>query len=271
MLLVMGLGGQLVSWPDDLCGQFVDAGFFVIRFDNRDAGLSEKVEGTSGDPEAMFSAALVGERLDAPYYLWDLAADAVGLLDHLEVDAGHVVGVSMGGMIAQEMAIGYPERLLSLTSIMSTTGSLAVGQPTPEALDVLLAGPPSSREEAIESAVKAFRVIGSKTHFDEELVREQAARSYDRSVYPEGVERQLAAVLASGDRTERLRTVRVPTLVIHGEQDALIDISGGEATAAAIPGAKFVPVREMGHDLPRVVWPKIVAEITEHARRSTSD
>lgn len=264
VLLVMGLGGQMILWEEPFCEGLAERGFFVIRFDNRDVGLSTKFEDA---PVPDIQKALAGEPIEAPYTLWDMAADAVGLLDALGIERAHVVGMSMGGMIVQCMAIRSPERLRSMTSIMSTTGAPDVGQPTPEALEALLAPPPASREAAIEQGVRTWQVIGSPAYPREESeLRAMVARAYDRSFYPAGTARQLAAILATGDRTPALRAVRVPTLVIHGEEDALVPVSGGRATAEAVPGAKLITFPGMGHDLPRPLWPQILDAIAAHAR-----
>jgi pimeloyl-ACP methyl ester carboxylesterase len=262
LLLVMGLGAQMTAWDERLCRLLADRGHFVVRFDNRDVGLSTKIEGPPVDFTASFAAAWSGQPVDAPYLLSDMADDAAGLLDALDIPAAHVVGASMGGMIAQALAIGHPDRVLTLTSIMSTTGDPGVGQPTPEAMAVLLERPPADRDGAVEQSVRASRVIGSPGWFDEEATRARAAAAYDRSYYPVGVGRQLLAVLASGSRVEQLRRLDVPTLVIHGEVDPLVTPSGGRQTAELVPGAELRIVKGMGHDLPPAVWPEIVDAVT---------
>lgn len=271
LLLVMGLGGQLIAWDIEFCEGLVDRGFFVIRYDNRDVGLSTRFDGVSVDFIGTITAVMAGEQVQAPYLLHDMAADAVGLLDVLGIGAAHVVGVSMGGMIAQTIAIEHPERVLSLTSIMSTTGDQDVGQPTPEAMQVLMAAPPSDREAAIEQSVRSSHAIGSPDHFDEARTRERSAEAYDRAFYPAGVGRQLVAILASGSRTERLRELDVPTLVIHGSADPLVTPSGGERTAETVPNAKLLVIDGMGHDLPPVFWPQIIEAITNHAAQAAVD
>jgi pimeloyl-ACP methyl ester carboxylesterase len=265
LLLVMGLGAQLIVWDDEFCAALADRGFHVIRFDNRDVGLSTKVESDQMQFLELFSKAMQGEAIDAPYNLSNMAADAVSLLDHLGIAAAHVVGASMGGMIAQTMAIEHPDRVLSLTSIMSTTGDRDVGQPTPEAMAVLLRPPATDRDEAIEGSVTAGRLIGSPIHFDEAKYRDRAAASYDRCFYPIGVGRQLLAVVASGSRAEGLRKLDVPTLVVHGVDDPLVTPSGGRRTAELIPGAELLMLDDMGHDLPTVTWAPIVDAITRLA------
>lgn len=264
LLLVMGLGAQMISWYDELCEEFAAKGFHVVRFDNRDAGLSTFLP----EPVDVFQVMQLiggGEPADGPYLLSDMARDAIGLLDHLGVAQAHVVGASLGGMIAQTMAIEHPERLASLTSIMSTTGDPDVGQPTAVALGVLLAPPPQTRDEMAERRVKAAEAWGSTGLWDEAEVRQHAFDSYDRKHDPAGVARQLVAILASGSRTEALRTLEVPTLVIHGTFDNLVAPTGGERTAEAIPDAKLLLVEGMGHDLPKALWPQVVDAITTHA------
>jgi pimeloyl-ACP methyl ester carboxylesterase len=271
LLLVMGLGAQMTAWPVELCEALVDRGFHVVRYDNRDVGRSTKLDGDgSVDFLPAFLAAVQGEAVDVPYLLGDMAADAVGLLDVLGIDSAHVVGASMGGMIAQAVAIEHPERVRTLTSIMSTTGEREVGQPTAEAMQQLLRPAASSREEAIESAVAARRVIGSPDHFDEELARTMAEASYDRCYHPAGMARQLLAITASGDRAEGLRGVRVPTLVIHGDQDPLVTPGGGERTAELVPDATLLVLEGMGHDLPAAFVPAVVEAITSLAARSAA-
>jgi pimeloyl-ACP methyl ester carboxylesterase len=259
VLLVMGLATQMLGWPEGFCSALVSHGLQTIRFDNRDVGLSTHF--TDAPPPDLM-AALSGDTSSASYTLSDIAADTIGLLDALELDSAHVVGASMGGMIAQTIAIEYPGRVRSLTSIMSTTGDRAVGQATPEAMGALLSPPASSRQEAIDRTVSIFRVIGSPGfELDEADLRERAGLSYDRANDPLGVDRQLLAILASGDRTERLRSLHVPTLVLHGAADPLIDVSGAQATAEAVPAAELVVIDGMGHDLPRALWPEITQRI----------
>lgn len=270
LLLVMGLGTQMTAWPPELTDALVDRGFFVIRFDNRDVGRSSKIEGDPVDFLPLFTAATQGEPVDVPYRLTDMAADAVGLLDVLGIDSAHVVGASMGGMIAQTIAIEHPARVRTLTSIMSTTGERDVGQPTAEAMGQLLTPPATTREEAIEQAVAARRVIGSPAHFDEDWVRRMAAESYDRCYDPAGTARQLLAIVASGDRAEGLRSLSVPTLVVHGDVDPLVTPSGGIRTAELVPGASLLMLEGMGHDLPLAHLPAIVEAITALAGRAAA-
>ncbi len=266
MLLIMGLGVQMLGWDEDFCALLAERGFQVVRFDNRDVGRSTKIEG-GRRPDLM--AAAMGDASSASYTLDEMAEDCVGLLAHLGVDAAHVVGASQGGMIAQTLAVRHPKMVLSLVSIMSSTGDRAVGQPHPEALPALLTRPPADREEYVEFVVQAFRIIGSPGfEADEGKLRERASASFERGYYPEGTARQLLAILASGDRTEALRRLDLPTLVIHGTDDVLIDPSGGRATAAAIPGARLELIEGMGHDLPRQLWPRFVDAIAENAARA---
>jgi pimeloyl-ACP methyl ester carboxylesterase len=260
LLLVMGLATQMIGWPDEFCRMLAERGLHVIRFDNRDIGLSTHLD-HAGAPDVL--AVMGGDHSRVAYRLADMAEDTAGLLDALGLDNAHVVGASMGGMIAQTLAIRHPERVRSLTSIMSTTGDPAVGAPAEAALGALLAPPATDRESAVQRAVDTYRVIGSPGfEFDEHGLRERAGLSFDRAYDPAGVARQLAAILASPDRTADLARVAVPTLVVHGAQDALVNVSGGRATAAAIPGAELFVIEGMGHDLPRAVWPELVDRIT---------
>jgi pimeloyl-ACP methyl ester carboxylesterase len=258
LLMVNGLGSQLISWERDFLDGFVDRGFFVICFDNREVGLSTKldVDESGGDPGS------------APFLLSDMALDAVAVLDDLDIDAAHVLGQSMGGMIAQCVAIDHPERVLTLTSIMSTTGDADVGQPTPEALEQLLAPSPTEREAYIANAVESGRAIGSPEHFEEDRARAKAERVYDRSFHPRGVANQLLAVVSSPSRSDALGSLSVHALVIHGDVDPLVSLSGGERTAEVIPGAELLVLEGMGHDLPSVFWPTIIENVTQLAVRA---
>ena len=265
LLLIMGLGAQMLLWREELCELLADRGFFVIRFDNRDVGLSSK---TPGRPPRVWPA-FMGRRIVAAYTLDDLADDAARLLDQLGIEAAHVVGASMGGMIAQTVAARHPDRVLSLTSIMSTTGDRKVGRARRRMLPILLRRPRPGRELNVARAARVFRAIGSPGFpFDEEGVREIAGRSYDRCFHPAGAGHQLAAILASGDRTTALRSIRAPTLVVHGTDDPLVHVSGAKATAKAIPDAELMLIDGMGHDLPRDVWPRIVDGIAANADRA---
>ncbi len=269
ILLVMGLGSQLLGWTLPFCEALVERGHHVIRFDNRDVGLSTKITDAEHDsvPDAMRKG-MAGEPINAPYLLTDMAADAVGLLDHLGLERAHVAGASMGGMIAQTMAIGFPERVQSLTSIMSHTGEKGLRPPTPEAMQVLMTRAPDGREAAIDQALKTWRVIGSPGFpFDEERIRERASRSYDRCHHPAGAERQLVAVTASGSRREALESLDVPTLVIHGEDDPLVPVEGGRATLDAVPGAAGLFIEGMGHDMPVELYDTLTDGISGHAKK----
>ena len=266
LLLVMGLGAQMTLWSPGFMSELLDRGFRVIRFDNRDVGLSTKSSGEPPDVMAIYAQFLGGQPLDAPYTLSTLAADAIGLLDALGIPAAHIVGASMGGMIVQTIAIEHPDRVLSLTSIMSTTGHTEVGQPDPESMMALLTPAPTDRDGAIRQSVETSRVI-SGDMFDESLSRSIATESFDRCFNPAGTAFHLVAIAASGDRTEALGSLDVPTLVIHGRQDSLVALSGGEATAAAIPGAELLVFGRMGHDLPALYWPQIADAIFNIAAR----
>jgi pimeloyl-ACP methyl ester carboxylesterase len=268
LLLVMGLATQMLAWDEGFCGLLVERGFRVVRFDNRDIGRSTRIT-AAGVPRRVDM--MLGRRGSAPYLLRDMAADTVGLMDHLGVDSAHVAGASMGGMIVQTLAIEHPDRVRSMVSIMSNTGSRWTGMPSRKAMAVLLGRPPRGREAAIERAVKTFGVIGSPGYpFDEERLRDVAGRSYDRGHSAAGVLRQLHAITASGDRTQALHGVRVPTTVIHGKRDVLVRPAGGRATARAIPNARLKLIDGMGHDLPRQLWPVFAEEIADTAARSRS-
>jgi pimeloyl-ACP methyl ester carboxylesterase len=261
LLLIMGLGAQMIVWDDEFCALIAARGFRVIRFDNRDVGLSTKIE---GGPTPDLLAAFTGDASSASYTLDDMADDAAALLDELGITSAHVMGASMGGMIAQTLAIRHPQKVQTLTSIMSTTGALDVGQPDPAVIPLLLTPPPVDRAGYIEHSVGGSRVLTSPGFpFDEERTRARAAESYDRCFDPAGGARQLLAILASGDRTPALGSVRVPTLVVHGDADPLVTPSGGRATAAAVPGARLLMIPGMGHDLPREAWETIVDAIVE--------
>ncbi|HEY6275376.1 MAG TPA: alpha/beta fold hydrolase [Streptosporangiaceae bacterium] len=265
VLLIMGAGAQMISWPDGFCAGLAGRGLQVIRFDNRDAGLSSHFP---GEPVPDLRAALAGDFSSAPYTLNDMAADTAGLLDVLGFGSAHIVGASLGGMIAQTLAIESPDRVRSLTSIMSTTGDRAVGQPYLAAM-AGLGGPPEDRQGFVDWRVRAFRVIGSPGfEFDEAALAETAGRSYDRDHDRLAMVRQAIAALASGDRTTRLRSLRVPTLVVHGADDLMIDVSGGRATAEAIPGAELLIIDGMGHSLPRPLWPQIAGRVARLVHRA---
>jgi len=272
MVLVMGLGAQMVHWPDGLITELVGRGFRVTRFDNRDVGLSTRLHDLPvPDVRRGFVRGLLGLPVSAPYTLLDMADDVAGLLDALGLRDAHVVGASLGGMVAQTTAVVHSARVRSLASIMSTTGSRRV-LPRPRALRALLGKPPRSREEAVARQLAYVEVCGSKGFpIDREAVAALAARAWDRAgVYPRGFARQLAAIQATGDRTAALRLVRAPTVVIHGEVDPLIPVGGGRLTARAIPGARLLVIPGMGHDLPRAAWPRIADAIADNARRGAA-
>jgi pimeloyl-ACP methyl ester carboxylesterase len=266
LILVMGLATQMIAWPEEFCSMLVDRGFRVVRFDNRDIGRSTKLD-SAGVPSRIDM--MSGRRASAPYFLKDMARDTVGLMDHLGIDSAHLVGASMGGMIVQTAAIEFPQRVRSIVSIMSTTGSRWTGLPSLKAFGVLLGTPPKGREAMIERGVKTFKTIGSPGfEFDEERIRDVAGRSHDRGHSAAGVLRQLHAITASGDRTQALRQVDLPATVIHGSRDPLVRPAGGRATARAIPGARLRLIEGMGHDLPRAIWPEVVEEIASTAARA---
>ncbi len=265
VLLVMGLATQMVGWHEDFCEAFAERGYHVIRFDNRDVGRSQTMTG----PVPTLRQLILRNKHVAEYTLEDMAQDGFELLDHLGIERAHVVGVSMGGMIAQTMAARSPERVLSLVSWMSNTGARWSGQPSPRLYPVLLKTPPRDRDNYLEHAVWVFTRIGSPGFPpDDDNLRRIAGLSYDRGVNAAGNLRQLAAIVASGDRTPLLRTITAPTLVIHGTKDKLVPPSGGRATARAIPGARLLTIEGMGHDLPRDAWPRILDAIEENAART---
>jgi len=266
LLLVMGLGAQMTLWRPAFVSELLERGFRVIRFDNRDAGLSTKTDGPPPDVMAMYAAFAAGQPIEAPYTLSLLAADAVGLLDALDIPAAHIVGASMGGMIVQTIAIEHPDRVLSLTSIMSTTGHTEVGQPDAEAMMALLSPVPEGRDAAIAASINTSRIIAGDL-YDAEESRQLATESYDRCFHPAGTMFQIAAIAASGDRTEGLQQLDVPTLVIHGRQDPLVTLSGGTATAEAVPGAELVVFGLMGHDMPTLYWSQMADSIFNIAAR----
>jgi len=270
VLLIMGIGAQLILWREGFCQMLADHGFQVIRFDNRDVGLSSKLDhlGTPSMTSIGWHIAR-RKRFDAAYTLTDMAGDAAAVLDAVGAARAHVVGASMGGMIAQTMACTHPDRLLSLTSIMSSTGQRKVSWGSPKAIMALLKAAPRDRKAAQDGGVALFRAIGSPGYpLDEAEVRELAGQGWDRCHHPAGFMRQLAAILASGNRTRHLGGITAPTLVIHGEGDPLIPVAGARATAEAIPGARLVTFPGMGHDLPRELWPAITDLIAEHARNT---
>ena len=267
MLLIMGLGAQMIHWDDEFCRQLAARGFRVIRFDNRDIGKSSKLSGGKRlTAVELLKLRFLKIPVAAPYTLLDMAKDAIGLMDVLGIQSAHLVGASMGGMIAQEIAISFPQRVRSLTSIMSTTGNPKVPPPTREASAILMAPPVTTHDEYIVRYAQTWKILrGGSFPQDEALDRSRAERTFERGLNPAGVGRQLRAILASGSRKERLRAVKAPTLVIHGTVDPLVRPEGGKDTAASIPGAKLLMVKGMGHALPIPMWPQIIDAIDKHA------
>jgi pimeloyl-ACP methyl ester carboxylesterase len=267
MLLIMGLGAQMVLWPDDLCREFADAGHYVIRFDNRDVGLSTKIE-QRRHPKVIHAAlaSLVGVKLKVPYSLDDMAHDAVGLLDALGLRRAHVVGASMGGMIAQILAAKYPERAATLTAIMTTTGNPRLPGPRLELRLRLVQKPAANdRETLIRFSMETWRLIGSPQYPTEEpALRAKVERSIDRSSYRAGMARQTMAIIASGSRVKLLGRIRAPTLIIHGADDPLVPVAGAHDLAKHIPSARLEIIPGMGHDLPPVLLPRIAQSILRH-------
>ena len=266
VLLVMGLGTQMIAWHGDFCEDLAQRGFHVIRFDNRDVGRSTHLS----DRPAPRTREILTRRIKRPpYLLRDMADDGLGLLSELGIEQAHVVGASMGGMIAQTMAARAPDRVLSLVSIMSSTGSRWSGQPAPRVVPVFLQKPATSKEDYQERIVKLFKLVGSPGfERDDDDLRELAGLSWERGIDPKGLLRQLGAVLASGNRTGELKQIEVPTLVVHGTSDRLLRPSGGKATARAIPDARLDLIDGMGHDLPRGAWPRILDGIEQTAERA---
>jgi pimeloyl-ACP methyl ester carboxylesterase len=266
LLLIGGLGSQLLSWDEEFCEQLRDRGFFVIRYDNRDAGLSTKFE-AAGEPDLL---AAFGGNANPAYHLDALADDAVGVLNALGIDAAHVVGVSMGGFIAQLVAINHPDHVLSLTSIMSGPGGEDGVAPEPEGADVLMRIPPPTREGRIEHGLWIRKTLkGSGDPFDEAMESRQVERAYDRSYYPVGTGRQLVAILAAEGRLAKLSRIKVPTLVIHGTDDVLVPVENGRRVANAVPGARLLEFEHMGHNLPERVWPQVFDAIEELTRQAS--
>lgn len=275
LLLVMGFSGQMILWDEELCDQLAKRGLYVNRFDNRDVGLSTKIE-EAGEYDILeiFSALGRGEEIRPPYTLDDMADDAVGLLDGLGLGKAHVCGASMGGMIAQTMAVRYPDRLLSLISMASSTGNPELASARPPVTDSQSLQPvpvPQEREANIEYMINGMRELsGPGFFFDDTRVRDLAADCYDRCFYPQGAVRQLMAIIASGNRKPALAQVNVPTLVIHGDSDPLVPVEYGRDTAEAVPGADLLIIEGMGHDLPRGAWQQIIDAIVIHTRRAES-
>ncbi|MCE9651165.1 MAG: alpha/beta fold hydrolase [Parvibaculum sp.] len=273
ILLIMGLGAQLTMWPAELCNELVARGYRVIRFDNRDVGLSTKFD-AAGMPDmaVIFGALMSGQPAKSAYSLDDMAADAMGLLDALDIGRAHIVGASMGGMIAQLVAINHPDRVLSLTSIMSTTGNPGLPQAKPEAMAVLMTpAPEGDIEAAISRGINAWQTIGSPGYpTDEKILREWVGRDAKRSLYPVGTARQMAAIVANGDRREKLKKLKVPAVVLHGGDDPLVPVEGGKDTAANIPGAELVVVPGMGHDFPIALVKTFADAISKATARAGS-
>ncbi|KQW36126.1 alpha/beta fold hydrolase [Rhizobacter sp. Root404] len=266
VLLIMGLGVQMIGWDDAFCAELAGRGRWVVRFDNRDVGLSTKFN-EAGVPDIgqLLHAALLGQPVTVPYRLTDMAADAIGLLDALAIDAAHVVGVSMGGAIAQTMAIEHPQRLRTLTSIMATSGHPALPPPTPEAMQALLTPTPLDYPGYLARYLKTWNLLRAGSFpLDEARDEERAKAAFDRGLNPPGVARQLAAIIASGSRRAALAGVRTPTLVIHGDADPLVPLAHGQDVAAAVPGARIDIVPGMGHALPISLWPRLIDAIAAH-------
>jgi len=270
LLLIMGLGGQLIHWDERFCRLLADRGHFVIRFDNRDTGLSTRFEAAGlPDMSELLDARMQGQSIQAPYTLNDMADDAAELLAALDIEKAHICGSSMGGMIAQTLAIRHPQRVLSLISIYSTTGNSDLPQPQPAAMEALLTPQPVERQAYIDFNVVTMQTIaGSGFPFDAQFIRNISARAYDRAFYPPGVGRQMMAVMAQENRTSTLGSVTVPTLVIHGTADPLVPAEHGQATANAISGAQLLLVEGMGHDLPHTKgpWPQVIDAIAGHTK-----
>jgi pimeloyl-ACP methyl ester carboxylesterase len=262
LLLIIGAGGQMIYWELEFCESLAKRGLFVIRFDNRDAGLSTKFD-EAGIPDMM--AAMEGKPVDAAYSLDDMAADAVGLLDALSIQKAHICGSSMGGEIAQIISYRYPERVLSLVSIMSSTGNPELPQMKPEVLAAVFKPVPAEREAYIEHNVNLWRMLWSPGFpFDETRLRRVLAEGYDRSYYPPGMIRQSLAVLKNGYRKSLIASIKAPTLIIHGDEDPLMSVEGGKEMAKLIPGAKLLIINGMGHDMPKEAWPKIIDAVYIH-------
>ena len=270
LLLIIGLSLQLIDWDEKLCQQLAKQGHYVIRFDNRDTGLSSKIE-EARVPDVMktIGAMMKGETINPPYSIEDMAADSAGLLDALGIEKAHICGMSMGGMIAQTIALNYPKRVLSLISIFSDTGDPEDPKGKPEVIELLSTQPPKEREAYIEFNIKLSNTLsGPGFPYNPEWLREHMAQGYDRSFYPQGAARQLVAILTQRNRKPEFKSLSIPTLVIHGSDDPLIPVECGKNTAAAIPGAKLMIINGMGHDLPHEgAWPQIIDAITDHTHK----
>ncbi len=267
LLLIMGLAAQMIAWDDEFCAQLARRGYWVVRFDNRDIGLSTRFDAAGlPDVPAAFMAAMQGRPVQAPYLLRDMADDAVGLMDALGIASAHVVGASMGGAIGQTLAIHHPSRLRSLTSIMATTGEPGLPPPTPQATAVLFKPTPLDEAGYFESYAQTWKVLrAGRFPLDEARDLARAGQNFARGLNPAGVARQLVAILASGSRKPALAAVRVPTLVIHGDADPLVPLACGIDTAESVPGAKLKVIKGMGHALPISMWPQIIDAIAAHA------
>jgi pimeloyl-ACP methyl ester carboxylesterase len=273
LLLIIGLGSQLIHWQDEFCQQIADNGFYVIRYDNRDSGLSTKFEGLSSE-EIMekIMALFSGQKVSVPYTIEDMSKDSVGLLDEMKIKKAHICGMSMGGYIAQTFAINNPSRTISLTSIYSHCGNRSEFLPSQEAMEAMMKPIPKDRDEFIEYMVDFFNLIyGSGLPFDEEFHKRIAAQAFDRSFCPEGSGRQYLAIMVQRDRTDDLRKLIVPSLVIHGDEDSLVPLAGGKATSEAIPNAEFMLVKGMGHVIPNLdaYWDDIKDAMIRHMRKAT--
>jgi pimeloyl-ACP methyl ester carboxylesterase len=265
-LLVNGFSSQILGWADGFREALAEQGRYVISFDNRDVGLSTHLDGQEVDLGAVLAASAAGTEMPpVPYTMSTFALDGIGLLDHLGVEKAHIAGVSMGGMIVQQMAIDHPDRVATMTSIMSTTGEADYFESTPEAQAALLRPPATSRDDFIAGAVENVKVFSSRRYYDPDEMAKRAAEGYDRMFYPEGLPRQMAAIRASGHRADGLRALKIPTLVIHGRDDTLIMPKGGERTAELVPGANLLMLNDMGHDLPRPLWPIIIDAMVSHS------
>lgn len=269
LLLIMGLGGQMVMWDESFCNQLADRGFRVIRYDNRDVGLSTKFHERCPNPDQLIIALLQGRSVNPPYTLDDMAQDAAGLLQALGIPSAHVVGASMGGMIAQLLAIHHPQHVRTLTSIMSTTGNPDLPQAKPDVLALLMQPVPTERQARIEQGMVVWRALaGPGFEFDEAGTRELVELSYDRDPDPAGTARQLLAIMTASSRKDALSAVTIPTLVIHGDADPLAPIAGGFDTAEAIPDAEMLVIEGMGHELPEGAWPRVMDAIVELTQRA---
>lgn len=267
LLLIMGLGVQMIGWDAAFCVRLAAQGYRIIRFDNRDVGLSTKFdEADTPGRLAFLMAFLFNKAIQAPYLLSNMAEDAVSLLDALRVDSAHVVGASMGGMIGQLLAIHYPQRMRTLTSFMSTTSDPRLPRPSLKAAKLFLKRIPTDLTGFVESSIASSQLLsGPRFPIDEARIRRQAKRAFKRGFHPAGIKRQLAAVLASGSRKEALQNVTAPTLVIHGDADPLVPLAAGMATAQAVPGARLMVIEGLGHGSPPSVWPQLIEAVTRHA------